>query len=477
MFLLSLQVLKETLGISTVLGLTATATSSAIKSMVRELGISSEDEVIKDIPIPNNLCLTVSKDENKDEALLSLLKSSKFRDFKSILIYCTRRDECERLAVLIRTVLQNFFDNVQNKKSKLSWSAESYHAGMASARRKQVQRAFMSGNLRIVVATVAFGMGINKKDIRAVIHYNMPRNLESYVQEVGRAGRDGVLSHCHLFLDCKGRDMNELRRHIYSNSIDRHVLRKLLQRVFIQCECSKKNEKCKGHEVAFNCSETIQVLDIPEENIYTLLCYLELHEKKFIKVLAPAYINCRIKSYKRIYDSVKKCPPLAYAFAFASQHSKRNLNGFEFNVIEIANKIGWDSGLVKSQVKKLEWELNESGTWRKSGIVIEYFDLGFRVCSRGDMTPSELDLALDYLVERVEDQERRSSSQLSITHNILDHYGCTNWSSCLEDFDLVKSDELKNAVRTYFEIESLPDYIPSKKIQVRIKIKLLLMLK
>lgn len=61
----------------------------------------------------------------------------------------------------------------------------------------------MRGDLKIVVATIAFGMGINKADIRCVIHYNLPMNFESYVQEVGRAGRDGNHAHCHLFLDSK----------------------------------------------------------------------------------------------------------------------------------------------------------------------------------------------------------------------------------------------------------------------------------
>jgi ATP-dependent DNA helicase Q4 len=93
-----------------------------------------------------------------------------------------------------------------------------------------------SGKLRIVVATVAFGMGINKNDLRAVIHYNMPSSFERFVQEVGRAGRDGKPAHCHLFLDSQGRDLAELRRHIYSDSVDRHVVRKLLLRIFRPCK-------------------------------------------------------------------------------------------------------------------------------------------------------------------------------------------------------------------------------------------------
>ena len=82
-------------------------------------------------------------------------------------------------------------------------------------------------------------MGINKSDIRAIIHYNMPSNFESYVQEVGRAGRDNKTANCHLFLDSKGSDLCELKRHIFANSIDRHVIRKLLQMVFIPCSCNK----------------------------------------------------------------------------------------------------------------------------------------------------------------------------------------------------------------------------------------------
>ncbi|XP_037890041.1 uncharacterized protein LOC119637796 [Glossina fuscipes] len=490
-YLMICKVLKNNLGVKCVLGLTATATLPTRISIITNLGITDgEQGVISDIPLPDNLILSVSKDENRDHALLELLLSKRFEACYSIIIYCTRRDECERIAAFLRTCLQErivYQASGKRKRGVINWYAEPYHAGMAASRRRTIQNAFMNNELRIVVATIAFGMGINKSDIRAVIHYNMPATFESYCQEIGRAGRDNQTAHCHLFLDSKGGDKNELRRHIFANSIDRHVIRKLLQRVFVPCSCAgsktsnssqeEATEKhnimksvqrsCPGHEIGFSIEKTVEALDIPQENISTLLCYMELDNRWRINILSNAFITAKVISYggaKYLKYAAKKCPPLAMAIAWEIKDGKFKEHGniIEFSIIDIAAAIGWNSGVVKYQLKNLEWT-QVDGLPKRSPITVTFNDLGFRLTAPGDFTTAEIDEALDTLYNRTVKQEKTQLMQLQYVCQGLSSVAYDTFKSCsIEQFSADRCHQLKAIIRNYFK----NDYPKDLKLEI-----------
>ncbi|MDL2261477.1 DNA helicase RecQ [Methanimicrococcus sp. OttesenSCG-928-J09] len=160
--------------------LTATATERVRRDIVHVLRL--QDPVIK-ISSFNRPNLSYQIVEKKDvmEQLEGYIKKNRN---KSGIIYCQSRDSVERLA---------------SRLNKLGFSALPYHAGLSDEKRARHQDKFIRDDVDIIVATVAFGMGIDKPDVRFVIHYDLPKNLESYYQETGRGGRDGLECECILF--------------------------------------------------------------------------------------------------------------------------------------------------------------------------------------------------------------------------------------------------------------------------------------
>ncbi|KAJ8713494.1 hypothetical protein PYW07_013864 [Mythimna separata] len=474
-YLMICRVLREKLNVNCILGLTATASQTTIKSIISHLNIADgANGVIRNPALPDNLCLSVSIEKDKDRALVSYLLSEQIIQFNAIIVYCIRRDECERVAAVLRSCLQETgkvnMESKKNKRKRMSYIAEAYHAGMSAAQRKKIQKHFMDGTLRIIVATVAFGMGINKSDIRCIIHFNMPSSFESYVQEVGRAGRDGKLAYCHVILSKGSSDKNELLKHIHANSIDRPTIRKLLSKMFFPCECAKSDKGsshsyCTGHEVGIPTDATVEELDLPSENIATLLCYVELHPKQYIKFLNNAYINCKISSYggpKKIHDAAKTCRPLAMALLLENKRNPGIMTSsvIEFNVIEVAAAIGWESGVTKFQLKNLEWN-TESGTSQRSHLKVEFNTLGFRIRARGDLSPTELDSILDDLHNSVISQEKARLYQLeecNIAFHKIGNYSLEN-VQLSQDILFKVSSDLKTTIQNYFERDHLPAHM------------------
>lgn len=103
---------------------------------------------------------------------------------QSGIIYCLTQNECE---------------NLSKNLNKLGLESDFYHAGLGETERNKIHKRWLTNDVQIIVATIAFGMGIDKKDCRFVIHYQMPKSIENYYQESGRAGRDGKRAHCLLF--------------------------------------------------------------------------------------------------------------------------------------------------------------------------------------------------------------------------------------------------------------------------------------
>ncbi|KAF2685868.1 hypothetical protein K458DRAFT_300377 [Lentithecium fluviatile CBS 122367] len=181
-------VLRQFSGVP-VIALTATATQLVRTDVMANLGIRGCRMFSQSFNRPNLSYEVCPKGKGIVQTMASLIKSK--HSGKSGIIYCLSRKSCESVA---------------QKLTEAGIKAYHYHAGMESAERSDVQRKWQRNEYHVIVATIAFGMGIDKADVRFVIHHTLPKSLEGYYQETGRAGRDGKRSDCYLYYqynDCK----------------------------------------------------------------------------------------------------------------------------------------------------------------------------------------------------------------------------------------------------------------------------------
>src|SRR5437667_1883825 len=174
-----LKKLREHFANASVMALTATATERVRADIIKQLQLRDPRCYVASFNRPN-LTYRVIPKTSAYEQLLEFIRA---RPNESGIVYCASRKSTDSLA-------RNLNDD--------SISAKPYHAGLTSSERTKHQESFLRDDVRVVTATIAFGMGINKPNVRFVVHYDLPKNLESYYQETGRAGRDGLPSECVL---------------------------------------------------------------------------------------------------------------------------------------------------------------------------------------------------------------------------------------------------------------------------------------
>ena len=166
-----------------VMALTATADRLTRDDIVKQLNIPNARMFVASFNRPN-LSLTVMRNLSGKDKMRTLVRFIERHKGQSGIIYCLSRANVEKMALQLK---------------QMGYNAAPFHAGMATAVKEQVQRDFLNDDITIICATIAFGMGINKSNVRWVVHSNMPRNMEGYYQEIGRAGRDGLPADTLMF--------------------------------------------------------------------------------------------------------------------------------------------------------------------------------------------------------------------------------------------------------------------------------------
>lgn len=240
--------LARSLGVQRVLALTATATAPVARAIASSFSIAPDD-VVQTKFHRENLHLQVTPTHGGDHRRELLLRAIQARPAAPTIVYVTLQKTAEELAGYLGLA---------------GLAAQAYHAGLESQERHAIQDWFMQSPDAVVVATIAFGMGIDKRDIRYVYHYNLPKSMENYAQEIGRAGRDGKPATCHLLPAMD--DLTTLENFAFGDTPTSRAIAFLLERLLAS----------RDAEFDVSVYELSNLADIRPLVVETLLTYLEL---------------------------------------------------------------------------------------------------------------------------------------------------------------------------------------------------------
>lgn len=345
---------------------TATATPEVKTDIINLLGLKQPNVFVTGFDRAN-LYFSVLRGEVKDKFVIDYVK--KHQDEAGIIYVGTRKD-VDALQVLLE---------IKGIK------AGRYHAGMTDEERNQMQEDFLYDNLSVMVATNAFGMGIDKPNVRYVIHYNMPKNMEAYYQEAGRAGRDGLSGNCILLYSPQD---TQLQKFLISKSTESEIRQQLeykrLQSMVDYChtpQCLRAfilhyfgefdvEEHCDN---CSNCKLEGELIDITIDAQKVLSCVYRMHERFGVKMIAEVLKGSksakvkqfnfeRLSTYglmkerklKDISDLILRLSAMQYLDITESQYPVVTLNELSWQVLRGQKKVWQKMVIVKKAKAKSE---------------------------------------------------------------------------------------------------------------------------
>ena len=379
------------LGISPVLALTATATPAVAADIRRAFDIAAADHVQNSFRRPN-LSYRITPCSAGDR--LGVLTSRLLERRETAIVYVTLQKTAEEVASHLR---------------KSGLKAFAYHAGLPDEQRHEAQDAFMGGRADTIVATIAFGMGIDKADIRGVYHYNLPKTLENYAQETGRAGRDGRPSVCEL-LACID-DRIVLDNFTYGDTPTPQAIRHLLDEILSPRAAAAAS---KDGEFDVSLYDLAQATDIRPLVIETVLTHLEL--AGVLRPLGSFYASYQFRLLASESAVLAGHTPDRQAFLKRLLHSgKRGTKWTTLSPDEAATEMGEPRDRI---LKALAW-LADSGR-------IELKPSGSRQRYRleGDPATRDLEQLTQSMQELFAVRESRDLERLQGVLDFAGHRGC-----------------------------------------------------
>lgn len=276
-----------------IMALTATATPKVQQDIIKILEIKNEDIFISSFN-RNNLFYEVRPKSNKDAAIKSIIQIIKERKNKSGIIYVQSRKAAEDIAKILCV------NDIRSAP---------YHAGLDAKLRAKTQDDFLMEEIDVIVATIAFGMGIDKPDVRFVIHYDIPKSIENYYQETGRAGRDGLEGDCIAFYSYQ--DISRLEKFLRDKPVaEREMGALLMQEMTAYAEttsCRRRfllhyfgegydDKKCSS--MCDNCKQPKEKVEVQEEVVMAIEAVAELKENFTMKTLIDFLMGNGTKEMK-----------------------------------------------------------------------------------------------------------------------------------------------------------------------------------